>query len=81
MGKTWDEMNRPRLKWIIVKEYQDYYKQLGKYYSPRGSQQLVSGVRNLHDKLIFTRVNTKHRKSVAWIYKDMKEANEQQKIY
>ena len=77
VGKTYGEMNRPRLKWIIVKEYQDYYKQLGKYYSPRGSQQLISGVRTFHDKLINSRVNTKNRKSVAWIYKDMKEENEQ----
>lgn len=75
VGKTRSEMNSPRLKWIIVKEYQDYYRQLGKYYSPRGSQQLVSGVRTFHDKLINSRVNTKNRKSVAWIYKDM--ANEQ----
>ena len=74
-----DEMNRPRNKWIVVKEYQDYYKQLKGYYNSRGSQQLQAGTKILHQKLLNSPLNTENRKSTIWIYKDIKKRMEDEK--
>jgi len=73
LGRSYNEMNRPRNKWIMVKEYQDYYNKLPKYYNPRGSQQLMAGTKQLHQRLLNTPLNMKNRKNTIWLYKDIAE--------
>jgi hypothetical protein len=73
MGLSWVEINKPRLKWVTVRDYPEY-DWFPRYYRARGSQQIVAGTRALHDKLLRSPVNTRGRKRVDEIYKDMAEA-------
>lgn len=68
MTKTWDEINRPRMKNIFVQEYQE---QFDGFYRQRGSQQIIAGTRELHDKLLGTKYNTGKYKTVTPIYRVM----------
>lgn len=75
MSRTWDQMNRPRSKWIICQHYQREFGAFQGLWRPRGSQQIEAGTRALHDKLIITELNTKYRKRVDEIYKDIANAS------
>lgn len=70
MEKTWDEINRPRMKDIFVREYQE---QFNGFYRQRGSQQIIAGTRELHQKLLQTCYNTKNYKRVDYVYKNMED--------
>ena len=69
MSKSWVEINRPRLKWIVVREFPEIVQAKG-YYRPRGSQQIMAGTRALHDKLLASKINLGHRR-VDEVYKDI----------
>ena len=73
MSKTWKEMNRPKTKWIIVKEFMDYYNDAKGLFRPRGSQQIVCGTRDYHDLLLTTELNKGHKR-VDEIYKDIERS-------
>lgn len=74
MAKSWDEINQPRRKSIIVDSY-PIFRIIKGLWRPRGSQQIVSGTRDLHDRLLNDKaVNKKGRKRVQELYKDI--ANE-----
>ena len=69
MPLSWQQINRPKRKWIILR---DYWPEIpARYFRPRGSQQLVAGTRDLHDKLLRTPLNRMGRKRVDEIYKDI----------
>jgi len=69
MSLSWEEINRPRLKWVAL---QHYWGEIPKgHFRPRGSQQIVAGTRELHNKLLRSPMNQLGRKRVDEIYKDM----------
>jgi len=70
MSKSWEEINRPKLKWITVKDYPEILRVKGLWRS-RGSQQIEAGTRRLHDKLLNSILNKNGRKRVTEIYKDL----------
>lgn len=69
MDKSWVEINRPRLKWIIVKDFPEITEL--KVYRSRGSQQIMAGVRAFHEQLLTSDFNRHNRKRVTEIYKDL----------
>lgn len=68
MNKTWNEINKPKFKNIFTKEFGEMFNG---YYRQRGSQQIMAGTRELHQKLLNTFYNTKEYKRVDYIYKNM----------
>lgn len=72
MQYGWAQINKPRNKHVITKCYNQFtWKGV---YRPRGSQQIKAGTRDLHDMLISSNWNTKGRKRVIEIYKDVRES-------
>ena len=69
LSYSWAEINKPRNKYIIVKDYPEIQKY--KTYNPRGSQQITAGTRALHNQLIGSKLNRLKRKRVQEIYKDI----------
>lgn len=69
MRHTWKEINTPKLKQITVHEFPEIFDL--RLFRPRGSQQIVAGTRELHDKLINSRFNKMKRRRVDEIYKDI----------
>ena len=70
MKMSWEDINRPRMKWALVKDFPQY-NEMRRIYRPRGSQQLVAGTRELHNKLLHSNWNFNDRKRVDEIYKDI----------
>ena len=69
MALSWQEINRPKRKWFILR---DYWPEIPpRYFRPRGSQQVMAGTRELHNKLLRTPLNRMGRKRVDEIYKDI----------
>ena len=75
MKLSWKEINKPRLKYVAIKNFTQF-NFIEKLYRARGSQQLVAGVREFHNQLLDTELNVKKRKSVLWLYKDLVEKYE-----
>jgi len=71
MGFTWKQINRPKLKWITIQDYQQEFAQFPHYFRPRGSQQIVAGTRELHEMLLHSPANRYGRKRVADVYRDI----------
>lgn len=72
MSKSWEEINKPRWKkWknLMIQDFEKF-KEL-KIYRSRGSQQIVAGTREFHNKLLSTSLNIKKRKRVQELYKDI----------
>jgi asparagine synthetase B (glutamine-hydrolysing) len=67
MAMSWKEINKPRLKYAIVKDYPEF-KMFDRYWRARGSQQIVAGTRELHDKILATPLNVKGWKTPTPIY-------------
>jgi asparagine synthetase B (glutamine-hydrolysing) len=68
---SWDEMNKPCYKYIIVKDYEEYFKQ-HEIYRKRGSQNLVSGIKQFHEKLLSRKINKNKRTRLLDLYRDIK---------
>lgn len=77
LSLTWKEMNQPKLKNIIYKEFESEFKSIERIYRPRGSQQIVAGIRTHHDLLLKTNLNKYGRKRVDEIYKDIRKKQTQ----
>ncbi|MCJ7747880.1 MAG: asparagine synthase-related protein [Desulfobacterales bacterium] len=72
MKLNWEEINNPRAKWVIVKEFPQFER--FEVYRPRGSQQIVAGTRSLHDSLLAdSSFNFRGRRRVIDLYKDLAE--------
>lgn len=72
MSLSWEEINKPKMKWVAVKDYWQEFQTLpAEYFRPRGSQQIVAGTRALHDKLLRTPLNQRGLKRVSGIYRDI----------
>lgn len=71
MTLAWREINEPVWKWITVKDYWETFEKLPNYFRQRGSQQIVAGTRELHNKLLELPINKYHRKDVSELYKDL----------
>lgn len=70
LGLTWDEMNRPRPKALAVRAYPEYFTGRG-WYRRNSNLQVNSGIREYHDLLLRTGLNTRGLKSVRGIYNDI----------
>lgn len=77
MKLNWGEINKPKAKWVIVKQFPQFQKL--KVYRPRGSQQIVAGTRSLHEDLLKSKLNVMGRKRVIDLYKDLKKRVEMRK--
>jgi asparagine synthetase B (glutamine-hydrolysing) len=64
MSKSWEEINRPRLKWITTKYYPEFNQLPKGYWRPRGSQQIIAGTRALHERLLTGPLNHAHHRRV-----------------
>lgn len=68
---SWSQINKPKNKTIIIKEYSEYFN-IKRLYRPRGSQQIEAGIRELHDTLLTSDWNTNNRKRVNELYEDIR---------
>jgi len=69
VSRSWDELNRPRLKYAAQRDYEPEYVRLGRgYYRPRGSQQLVCGTKGLHQGLLRSPYNRAGHASLLRVY-------------
>ena len=69
MKLSWSEINKPKFKNICVQDFPEIIND--GLYRQRGSQQIISGTREFHDKLLNTKYNTKNYKRVGSVYKQM----------
>lgn len=70
LSLSWDEMNRPRPKALAVRSYNEHYSKHG-WYRRNSNLQVNSGIREYHDLLLRTELNTRGLKSVTGIYNDI----------
>lgn len=71
LGLSWEEINRPRLKNIAVKDYPEF-AQYPKLWRPRGSQQLNCGTKGLHyDLLLGSQYNKNGYKRLRPVYEEI----------
>ena len=70
LSLSWDEMNRPRPKALAVRAYSEHFSKYG-WYRRNSNLQVNSGIREYHDLLLRTELNTRGLKSVAGIYNDI----------
>jgi asparagine synthetase B (glutamine-hydrolysing) len=69
MGLAWEQINKPRLKYAIVKDYPEFSNLAHpRYFRPRGSQQIVAGTRALHETLLDSPWNPEGWKVVRKVY-------------
>lgn len=68
MHHTWAELNRPRYKQHML----DAFPETEPWYRQRESQQVASGIRAIHRRLLLSNVNEKNRKAPHSFYKDLK---------
>jgi len=71
MGLSFEQINKPRHKWLLVKQFPEITER--KYYRRRGSQQLKAGTKQLHQSLLKSDWNKKKRKRTLELYKDIEE--------
>lgn len=70
-SKNWDEINKPKYKWITIKDYKEWFDSNDRYYRPRGSQQIMAGTRSLHDKLLSSKFNVNNCSRIIQLYKEI----------
>jgi hypothetical protein len=62
-------------KKLPIMAFEDYYKQGAFVRDPRPFQ-IETGIREWHDTLLKTKLNTKHRKEISALYRDMGAKNQ-----
>lgn len=72
LGMTFDELHKPRKKSALLKAFPEFWAQ-GSWYRPNKNLQIVSGLRDYHDRLLQSPLNRGGHKSVAGIYSDIYE--------
>ena len=72
LGMTFDELHKPRKKSALLKAFPEFWAQ-GSWYRPNKNLQIVSGLRDYHDRLLQSPLNRRSHKSVAGIYSDIYE--------
>lgn len=70
LSLSWDEMNEPKPKTLAVRAYGDYFSKHN-WYRRNSNLQVNSGIREYHDLLLRTELNTRKLKSVTGIYNDI----------
>lgn len=69
---TFDEVFKPFTKWVVVNAFHDYWER-GDWYRKNASYQVVSGIRESHDRLLTSPYNIRNAKSVYAIYNDIRD--------
>lgn len=72
MNKSWVELNRPKQKQVAIDSYRKYFDSHD-IYRKNSSLQVESGIREYHNELINSSLNTNNRKRVDEIYKDLRK--------
>lgn len=71
LNHSWEEINTPDFKSITIDEFPEI-KENG-WYRRRGSQQIIAGIRKLHERLLGTHLNRNNSTRVREVYKGLKE--------
>lgn len=70
LSLSWDDMNRPKPKALAVRAYAEHFSKHD-WYRKNSNLQVNSGIREYHDLLLRTELNTRGLKSVTGIYNDI----------
>ena len=77
---SWEEMNKPKVKWLLQKDYAPEIEALDKAFRPqRGNQYFVAGVKPFHEELLKTSYNRKNYKRIDGVYREIKKEMEVEK--
>lgn len=69
---TYKEVHKPFQKWVVVNAFSEFWNQ-GTWYRKNASYQVVSGIRESHDRLLDSPYNIRNAKQVIAIYNDMRD--------
>jgi len=68
---SYNELMKPKQKIILCKSFPAFFLNGGGFYRKQASYQVVSGMREWHDTLLSTELNTRGLKAVVGIYNDI----------
>lgn len=72
---SWRDMHSPREKNIAYEAFNDYYDKAPFKMFRRGKNyQIESKVKQFHEQLLDSSLNTRNRKATQWLYKDIYES-------
>lgn len=67
---TFDQLHKPREKSIAYMAFEEYWRQ-GKWYRLRENLQVGTGLREWHDTMLASTINTRQSKAIIGIYNDI----------
>ena len=67
---TFDQLHKPREKSIAYIAFEEYWRQ-GKWYRLRENLQVGTGLREWHDTMLASTINTRQSKAIIGIYNDI----------